>query len=231
MMLVRSPLPASLLVELRHPHRVDEDQAAEFLRLGPDRMKCRIGELAALDVAADGDPAQSERLDALFELPDGEIRVLQRDRREGDETIGLGGAQLRELFVLHLDDGLCDVALRLVPVGIDAERLDVDALLVHGADAIGAHDQIVRIDLHPHQRHGLRKRAVGMHVDRLHAAAVHHDLPAPRGCALRMDMRGGEQIAADEGGAGHDAGGAADEVSARGHVVLPVAGEPAGLPG
>ena len=63
-----------------------------------------------------------------------------------------------------------------------------------------------------------------MHVDRLHAAAVHHDLPAPRGCALRMDMRGCEQIAADEGGAGHDAGGAADEVSARGHVVLPVAG-------
>jgi hypothetical protein len=61
-----------------------------------------------------------------------------------------------------------------------------------------------------------------MHVDRLHAAAVHHDLPAPRGCA--MDMRGGEQIAADEGCAGHDAGGAADEVSARGHVVLPVAG-------
>jgi hypothetical protein len=36
-----------------------------------------------------------------------------------------------------------------------------------------------------------------------------------------MDMRGIEQIAADKGCARHGAGGAADEVSARGHVVLP----------
>jgi hypothetical protein len=36
-----------------------------------------------------------------------------------------------------------------------------------------------------------------------------------------MDMRGIEQIATDEGCARHGAGGAADEVSARGHVVLP----------
>src|SRR4029079_14058881 len=76
----------------------------------------------------------------------------------------------------------------------------------------------------PRQRHGLRKRAVRMHVDRLHAAAVHHDLPAPGGRALRMDMRGSEEIATDESGAGHGAC-AADEVSARGHVVLPFAGD------
>ena len=49
-----------------------------------------------------------------------------------------------------------------------------------------------------------------MHVDRLHAAAVDDDLPPPRGCALRVDMRGSEQIATDKGCAGHGAGGGAE---------------------
>ncbi len=222
MVLVSPPLPPSLRLELRRSHRMDEDQTAELFGLRPDRMKLRIGELDAVDAPADRDTAQTELLDAVLDLLDREIGVLQRHRGEGDETIGLGGAQLRELLVLHLDERLRDVALRLVPVRIDAESLDVDALPVHGIDTLGAHDELVGLHLQTHQRHGLRKRAVRMNVDRLDAAAVHHHLAAPcRAGGLRMDMRRVQKIAAREHGARHRAGGAAEEFSSRGHVPLP----------
>src|SRR5882757_3871413 len=66
------------LVELRHPHRVDENETAELFRLGPDRMKFLVGELLAVDAGADRDAAQPELPDALLELLDRKIRVLQR---------------------------------------------------------------------------------------------------------------------------------------------------------
>ena len=62
---------------------------------------------------------------------------------------------------------------------------------------------------------------MGVHVDRLHAPAVDGDLAPPRGYALRVGMRGSEQVATDKDRTGHRAGGATDEVSASGHVVLP----------
>ena len=46
----RRPAPACL--------RVDEDEHAELLGLGPERMKLRIGQLLAVDAAADGRAAQ-----------------------------------------------------------------------------------------------------------------------------------------------------------------------------
>ena len=50
-------------------------------------------------------------------------------------------------------------------------------------------------ELQVHQRQRLGHRAVGVHVDRLHALAVDDDLPAPR---LGPRRRGRHQVAADE---------------------------------
>ena len=213
-------------LELRRPHRVDEDQAAELFRLRPHGVKLRVGELEALDAAADRDAAQAELLDALFELLDRQIRVLQRHGGEGDEAIGLGRAQLRQLLVLQLDERLGDVALGLVPVGIDAERLDVDALPVHGLDALGAHHQLVGLHLQSHQRHRLREPTMRMDVDGLDAAAAHHHLAPPRRTGgLRVHMRRVQETAARENGAPHCPQGAIEKVSSGRHAFLPAGRE------
>src|ERR1700716_3068322 len=64
-------------LELRRSDRMDEDQAAELFRLGPHGVKFRISEFAALDAAAGRDAAEAELLDALFELLDRQIGMLQ----------------------------------------------------------------------------------------------------------------------------------------------------------
>jgi len=148
---------------------------------------------------------------------------LQRHGREGDEAIGLGGAQLGELLVLQLDDGLRDVAIRLVPERIDAQRFDVDALRIHVADALVGHDQIWRFGLDAHQGHGFGKRAVRVHVDRRHAPPADHDVAPPGGRVLRLDVPGAQEVAADEDGAGQTCGGVPDKLSSRRHVVLTAA--------
>ena len=108
--------------------------------------------------------------------------MLQRHRREGDEPVGLGRADLRERLVLELDELARDVPLRRVPVGVDAERLDVDALLVHRADAVrrAGHEEGLRLERSPHQGHRRGHRAVRVHVHGLHALALHHHLSPPR---------------------------------------------------
>ena len=100
------PLPLSRLpkVPARRPLRMDEDQHAELLGLGPERVKLRVGQLLAVDAAADAGAAQPELLDAVLELLGGEVGILQRDRRERDEAVGLRRAHLRELLVLDLDE-------------------------------------------------------------------------------------------------------------------------------
>src|SRR5271165_2082193 len=50
--------------------------------------------------------------------------MLQGHRRKGDEAIGCRGAELRQLFVLDLDQFGRRVALGAIPIGVDAERLD-----------------------------------------------------------------------------------------------------------
>src|SRR5205823_3192852 len=107
------------------PLRVDEDHHAELLGLGPERVELRIADLRAVDAPADTGAAQPVLLDALLELLGGEVGVLERHRREGDEALGVRGARLGELLVLDLDDLPRQVAVRLVPVRVDAERLDV----------------------------------------------------------------------------------------------------------
>ena len=79
---------------------MDEQHGAEFLGLGPDRMEFRVGEFLAGDAAADRGAAQPLFFHRGFELLDGEIGELQRERGEGGEAVGVRSAEFGELLVL-----------------------------------------------------------------------------------------------------------------------------------
>src|SRR6266567_415369 len=115
---------------------MDEDEDAELLGLRPERVKLRVAQLLLVDAPADGSPAQPVLLDSFLQLLGREVRVLESDRGEGHEALGVRRARLGELLVLGPDELAREIAVRPVPVGIDAERLHVDALLVHRAEAI-----------------------------------------------------------------------------------------------
>ncbi len=59
-----------------------------------------IGQLLAGDAAADADAAEAELLHRMLDLLGGEIGMLQRGGREGDEAVGIGGAELDQRLVL-----------------------------------------------------------------------------------------------------------------------------------
>src|SRR5262249_2935037 len=120
--------------------RMDEDEDAERLCFGPERVERRVRKFHAGDVAADADTAEPKLSNRMLNLIGSEIRKLQRRCREGDEPVRIAGAGLRQPLVLDLDHlGREITVLDSIPVGIDAQSLDVDRLLVH--------------DLHA-QRHG-----------------------------------------------------------------------------
>jgi hypothetical protein len=204
---------------------MDKDETAELLGLGPDRMKFRIGELKSLDAAADRHATQAELLDAVFELLHREVGMLHGDRGEGDEAVGMLGNQRGKLLVLQLDDRFGLVTLGVIPERIDADRLHVDALLIHRLEAIGANDKIGRPELEPHHVHDLGEHAVGVNVHGLDAAAADDDLAAPhRGLCVGIGRM--QKPAAAEHNAGHRAGGTAQEISATCHWVSLVDGWP-----
>jgi hypothetical protein len=136
--------------------------------------------------------------DALLELAGGQVGVLQGHRGERDEAVGVPGAGLGEALVLQRDQLLGHVAGRLVPVGVDAERLDVDALLVHRLEAVlgTRHEQQRVVRGPPHECHRLGHGAVGVHVHRRHPASAHDDLAAPHAGPGRPG--GGRGVAPDE---------------------------------
>ena len=122
----------------------------------------------------------------MFDLLRGEVGMLQRGGREGDEAVGIGGAELDQRLVLDLDQLGGGVALGAVPVRVDAQRLDVDALRVHRRDA-GAgvvHQQAGRLERMIDHRRGRRNDAMGVHVDGLDPLAVDHDLAPARLCGV-----------------------------------------------
>ena len=71
----------------------------------------------ALDAAAEAGTAQAVPLDAVLELLDRKVRVLQGDAGEGDKPVGMGRADLGEGLVLDPDDLGRDVPVGAVPVG------------------------------------------------------------------------------------------------------------------
>src|SRR6476660_9633042 len=82
------------------------------------------------------------------------------------------GNHVRQSLVLKADHLAREIRVRLVPEGIYTQDLDVDALCVHGGETVwnfrSRHLQALGREriAQSHQRHRLRKRAVGMHVYR-----------------------------------------------------------------
>ena len=68
---------------------MDEQGHAELFGLGPDRMEFRIGELHAVDHAADRGALQALLLHRGLEFLHGEIGRLQGERGEAREAVGL----------------------------------------------------------------------------------------------------------------------------------------------
>ena len=117
---------------------MDEDQRLQLLGLLPERIELGGGDLLALDAAADGSADQAELLHAVLELLGGEVGKLQRHRRVADEAARESLAHLATSFcALQVEDAAGEIAVGAVPERVDAERLDVDAVLVHVGDARG----------------------------------------------------------------------------------------------
>src|SRR6516162_572689 len=117
----------------RVARRVNKNCSAQLLSLRPEWVEPWIADLGASNAAADVCTAQTVFLDALFELLGCQIGKLECYRRKRYEPIWVGGTGLGEFLVLDCDDLFGEVAVGdFVPVGIDAERLHVNPLLVHG---------------------------------------------------------------------------------------------------
>src|ERR1700756_427746 len=67
---------------------VHEDQHAQLLALGPERVEFRVRQFLPGNAAANADAAKPEFLDCVLDLLRSEVGKLQRRRREADETIG-----------------------------------------------------------------------------------------------------------------------------------------------
>ena len=99
-MLANQPLPPQPPREIGRALRVQEDQHPELLGLGPERVELRIGELVVGHRRAHRGAAQPKLLDGVLQLLRRELGKLERDRRERDEAVRVGGAVLGEALVL-----------------------------------------------------------------------------------------------------------------------------------
>src|SRR4029079_4993471 len=188
--------------------RMNKDENAELLGLGPERVEFRIADFGARDIAAHIHSAEAVVLYGGLQLLHSQIGMLQGDCGKGDETIRMFGADFCKPLVLNLDDLGCDVSIELIPVWIDAERFAVQPLLVHGLQTQSERIAL-RVQIRPqlrssqfqiHQRQGLRHGTVRVDVNGLDACAVDDNLAAAR---LRFGRRGARDLASDEYQAGY----------------------------
>ena len=119
-------------------------------------------------------PRSAQALDAVLELlrPPGRDTAASSDA-SADEAVGVRATPLREPLVLRLDDPIREVAVgdAVPPEAVDAQRLDVDALLVDELEAVLAqHPGAATAGLFLERRAlddrgHLGHRAVGVQVD------------------------------------------------------------------
>ena len=133
-------------------------------------------------------PRSPSLLDGFVQLLGRQIRMLQRDRRQPDEAIRMRRTPGRQFFVLQRDDLAGQVAIRPVPPRVDADRLNIDALLVHVPQTLGSQDEIPAAEQvleGARERRvlddvlDLRNEAVTVHVHHLDATPPDGDLAAP----------------------------------------------------
>ena len=108
-----------------------EDEHAQIFAFGPERVKLWVGKFLAGDTAANANAAESEGFDRLLDLFNCEFRILQCRGAKGYEPIRLRSAEPGQSLVLHLDKFGDRIPLSPVPIGIYAERLNIDARLIH----------------------------------------------------------------------------------------------------
>jgi hypothetical protein len=198
---------------------VDEDRRVELRRLGPERVVLRQRQVFVV-VAADRGAAQSHLGDRRLELLRRQVRMLDRDGRQRDEAIRVGGDDLLQPLVLRLDDARGEVAVGGVPpVAVDREDLHVGPDLVHPLDArrsddlVAAAARALLLERRALDDLGHRHDAMRVDVDDADAASVDRDLAACR--RLRVQVTDDRQPGHERAGRG--AGGEFEEVSATGH--------------
>ena len=106
MTLPNLPLPARRLSSSGMPWGCMKIRTPSSSALAQKGSNLGDGQLVAVDVPADGCAAQTQLLDAVFQLLSRQIGKLQRDRGEGHEPVRMRGAQLGESLILHFDE-LC----------------------------------------------------------------------------------------------------------------------------
>src|SRR4051812_31938906 len=110
---------------------MNEEDRAELLRLGPDRMEFRVGKILSQHAAADRRAPQALLLDRGFQLLNREIGKLKREGSESAEPLRPRRTEFSQLFVLKLDDRGCRIAVLSVPERIDRQHLHIDRHGVH----------------------------------------------------------------------------------------------------
>jgi hypothetical protein len=111
----------------------------------------------------------------------GEIGNLERDRCERHAAVRHRGAILRETLVLNAHYALGSGAVRPIPAWIDAQRLHIDALLVHDLEPLRADFVDAAAERHiavgnAKQILGFRNDAVGVNVDGRDAPSANNHL-------------------------------------------------------
>lgn len=162
---------------------MDEDHRPQLLGLGPERPQPLVAQLDAVNVRGDDDAAQIEVANTALELGGRERHVVQRQRAEPDQPVGVARDGLGHAIVaepLHFERllGLHPVAALLHDAG--ADHLDVDAGRIHLREPqrrLGhALEQRLRDTVGPSHRarvlrllvgrlHHFRHEDVGMHVN------------------------------------------------------------------
>ena len=228
MMLPRSPRPRqrAFLDDVVGAARVHEHRRAELGRLGPEGIVLGQREVLVV-VAADRRAAHPEPLHGVLELLRGEVGILQRDRRERHEPIGIGADDLRQPLVVRAANARRELAVGLPPPEpVDAQRLHIDAGLVHLRDARRADDLVAAAAAVLLERRALDDvlhghDAVGVDVDDADAAAADRDLAAAARRRLCQQPGYARPPAAQRECARRRPGDAPEEVPAIRHVLPP----------
>src|SRR5262249_37872458 len=166
---------------------VNKNRSAQLLSLCPEWVELWIADLIASNASADVRTAQAVLLDALLELLGCQIGKLECHRRESHEPVWVGSTCFGEFLVLDCDDLFGEVAVcDFIPVGIDAESLHVNPLLIHGCESgrqfsfhVEIWAQLRSAKLQVHQRKCFWHGTMGVDIDRPGALAIDHDLAAP----------------------------------------------------
>src|SRR5262245_60364200 len=131
------------------------------------------------------DAARVETSDRILQYLGSQFRELKRNRRHRDVAAGVLLHPLRQSLVLRVANGARKplVLDAVPPEAVDAQGLNIEALLVHGQDALVQAGIASGLFLEWRAFDDIAQRnvRVGMHIDDTNTASRDRDLPACRG--------------------------------------------------